>query len=263
MSGKAVSEIKDGIAFIKLNSPDNFNAMSEELLLDLDAELIKAADDSSVRVIVIFGEGRAFCAGGDIREMKKGIDANDDRAIIKIVRRTGDVARRIRSIGKPIIASVHGSAAGAGVSLALLCDFRVVSEEVKFIEAFINLGFVPDMAGIFILSRYVGLGRATELVMTGRPLDAKTALEWGVVNSVVPREKLGEETQALAEKLIALPAAAHAKQKAIINRALFTDMMNVMELEEIYQNELAQTADYREGVNAFLEKRKPQFGKTN
>lgn len=260
MFEKILYEAADGIATISLNTPENFNALTVPLLTELDAALIRASDDESVRVVVIRGEGRAFCAGGDIRAMKRGIDEGDDHALARIVRAAGGVARRIRAIRKPVIASIHGSAAGAGCSLALLCDFRVVSEEVRFIEAFVNLGLVPDMGGTYILSRHIGIGRVTEYLMTGKPLGAHEALDMGMVNAVVPKDALASETRAWAEKLIALPAESLARIKALINQTLFADFGLCTDREEEYQDELAQTADYREGVNAFLEKRAPKFG---
>lgn len=260
MQEKILYEAAGAVATISLNTPENFNAMTEPLLAELDAALIKAADDKAVRVVVIKGEGRAFCAGGDIRAMKQGIDDGDEHALARIVRATGGVARRIRALRKPVVASIHGSAAGAGVSLALLCDFRVVSEEVRFIEAFVNLGLVPDMGGTYILGRYVGIGRLTELLMTGRPLGAREALELGVVNAVVPKDDLDVETTAWAEKLLNLPSESLARIKALINQTLFADFGLCLDREEEYQDTLAQTADYREGVTAFLEKRPPNFG---
>lgn len=252
--------VEENIAVVSMDTPENFNAMTEELLEALDGALARAADDPAVRVVVIRGEGRAFCAGGDIRAMKRGVDEGDAHALARIVRRAGDAARRLRAIRKPVIASVHGSAAGAGCSLALLCDFRVVSEETRFIEAFVNLGLVPDMGGTYVLSRYVGLGRLTEYLMTGRPLGAREALEMGLVNAVVPRDALDAETRVWAKKLVALPAESHARIKSLINQTLFADMGLCLEREEEYQDALASTADYREGVTAFLEKRAPRFG---
>lgn len=251
----------NGLATIALNTPENFNALTENLLAELGAALDLCADDESIRVLVIRGEGRAFCAGGDIRAMQAGLDEGDRHKLARIVRAAGRVARQIRAIRKPVVAAVHGSAAGAGCSLALLCDFRVISEEARFIEAFVNLGLVPDMGGTYILSRYVGLGRVTELLMTGRALAAPEALDWGVANAVVPRKNLEDEARAWAERLITLPSESLARIKALINQTLFADLDLSLDREEEYQDHLAGTADYREGVAAFLEKRPPAFNK--
>ncbi len=252
-------EVENGIAVVSLNTPENFNALTEASAAELNDALNRCADDDGVRVVVIRGEGRAFCAGGDIRSMKRGLDEGDRHKLARIVRALGDAASKIRMLPKPIIAEIHGSAAGAGCSLALLCDFRVVSEEVRFIEAFVNIGLVPDMGGIHILSRHMGLGRLTEYAMTGKPLTATEALEMGIVNRVVAREALHAETMALAEKLRAQPAMAVGHIKALINQTLFADMGLCLERELEYQDLLSQSADHREGIDAFLEKRPPVY----
>lgn len=253
-------EVEGGVAVISLNTPANFNAMTEELVAELSDALNRCADDDGIRVVVIRGEGKAFCAGGDIRSMKRGLDEGDAHMLTRIVRALGDVARRIRMLQKPVVAEIHGSAAGAGCSLALLCDFRIVSEEVRFIEAFVGVGLVPDTDGVHILSRYVGLGRLTEYLMTGKPLTAQEALEMGVVNRVATRENLHAEAMSFAEKLKLLPAKAVGLTKALINQTLFADMGLCLERETEYQDILSQSADHAEGVAAFLEKRPPRFG---
>ena len=257
---KILFEVESNIAVLSLNTPDNFNALTEEMGAELNDALNRCTDDDGIRVVVIRGEGRAFCAGGDIRSMKRGLDEGDAHMLARIVRALGDVARRIRLLQKPVVAEIHGSAAGAGCSLALLCDFRIVSEEVRFIEAFVGVGLVPDMDGVHILSRYVGLGRLTEYLMTGKPLTAAEAFGMGVVNRVVPRENLHAEAMAFAEKMKALPAKAVGRTKALINQTLFADMGLCLERELEYQDLLSQSADYAEGVDAFLEKRPPKFG---
>lgn len=253
-------EVTGAVATLALNTPENFNAMSVALLDGLGAALERAAEDDGVRAVVIRAEGRAFCAGGDIREMKRGIDGGDGYALTRIVRKAGDVARRIRSLPKPVIAALHGAVAGAGCSLALMCDFRVASDDVKFIEAFVNIGLVPDMGGTYVLSRYVGLGRLTEYLMTGRPITAREAYDMGMLHVVTEREALTAEAMAMAARLSALPAESLAGIKSLINQALFSDLTLSLEREEEYQTRLSCSDDYREGVMAFLEKRKPAFG---
>lgn len=251
--------VKEGVAIITLNTPHNLNAMSEELLGNLRDALDECTNDDAVKAVIIKGEGRAFCAGGDIFVMKKGVADNDSATLIRMVAIAGDVARRIRSLRKPVIAAVHGSAAGGGCSLALLCDFRVVTEDVRFIESFVNIGLVPDVGGVFILSRYLGLGRLTECLMTGRPLTAREALELGIVNLVTKQEQLETEALALARRIMSKPALSIAKIKALINQTLFTGMDLCLDREVEYQGLLAKSHDYAEGVTAFMEKRKANF----
>lgn len=253
-------EIKEGIAFVSLNSPESLNAMTEGSLLELQAVLDCCARDKAVRVVLLRGEGRAFSAGGDIRSMQRGIDEGDRDMLARIVHAAGGVARRLRNIPVPVVAAVHGAAAGAGCSMALLCDFRVVTEDVRFIEAFIHLGLVPDMGGTFILSRYLGLGRLTELLMLGKSVSAGEAWELGLVNAVVPADRLAGEATELAERLRALPGEALAFTKKLVNQALFPEFDTAVEEETELQAALFRTADYREGVAAFLEKRPPVFG---
>lgn len=252
-------EKNDGIAAIGLDSPQNFNAMSEPLLADLCDALDRCSFDDEIRAVIIKGEGKAFCAGGDVRKMKEGLDAGDPYMLARIVRGAGTAALKIRGLLKPVIASIHGAAAGAGWSLALLCDFRIISEEVRFVEAFAQLGLVPDMGGAYLLSRYIGLGRMTDFLMTGGVIDAGSALELGLVNTVTAREKLDDETAALARRLAEMSRDGLARTKSLINRTLFADLGLALQREEEYQAELSMRDDYREGVSAFIQKRKPDF----
>lgn len=250
---------EEPVATIVLDAPGSFNAMSEPLLRDLCDALDRCAFDDEIRVVVLRGAGKAFCAGGDVREMQGGLEEGDAHRLTRIVRGTGTAALKIRGLMKPVIASVHGAAAGAGWSLALLCDFRVVSEEVRLVEAFAGLGLVPDMGGSYVLSRYIGLGHLTEFLMTGGVIDAKRALALGLVNAVVHREELAMETTTLAHKLAAMSRDGLAKTKSLINQTLFADLAQALQREEEYQGALSRGADYSEGIAAFLEKRKPDF----
>lgn len=250
---------EDGVAVITLNTPHNLNAMSEELLEDLNNALKVCTNDSGIMAVIIKGEGRAFCAGGDIFAMKKGVEENDTDTLVRMVISAGDVARKIRHLRKPVIAAVHGSAAGGGCSLALLCDFRVVTEDVRFIESFVNIGLVPDVGGVYILSRYLGLGRLTDYLMTGRPFTAQEAHEMGMVNIITDKENLESQALAIARNLMSKPAMSLARIKAMINQTLFVEMDLCLDREAEYQGLLGKTEDYAEGVTAFMEKRKANF----
>lgn len=256
-----VFKARDKIATITLNSPRNFNAVSEELLIDLGNVLDICSEDENVRVIVIRGEGRVFCSGADIHSLKKGLEEHDTQKLVRIVRAAGAVGRKIRAIRKLVVASLHGAVAATGCGLALLCDFRVASEDVIFIEAFLNIGLIPDMGYIFSLGRYIGFGRLTEYLMLSKMLTVDKAYEMGLVNVVTTKENLHTETLALAKKLAALPYDAVALTKNLINQTVFTGLDQCLDREIKYQDLLSRSDNYTEGVDAFLEKRPAVFNK--
>lgn len=249
---------KNGIVSIIMNSPKNLNALNEPMLDDLMVALDMCADDETVKVVVISGAGKGFSAGGDIGMMLKGLESGEQK-LGAGVRKAGMVALKIRNLRKPVIASVHGPVAGAGFNFALLCDFRIAAENSKFIQAFVNIGLVPDMGGTFLLTRMLGAARATELIMTGRPVGTEEALSLGLVNQVVPAEKLEEATMKFAGKLAALPSVSLGKMKGLINRAAFMGFENDLENETEYQIQCTNTEDFKEGIRSFAEKRKPNF----
>jgi enoyl-CoA hydratase/carnithine racemase len=250
---------RDKIATITLNSPSNFNAITEELLTDIGNVLDLCMDDDNIRVVVIRGEGRVFCSGADISSLKKGLKEKDTQKLVRLVRAAGSVGRKIRAIRKPVIASLHGAVASAGCSLALLCDFRVASDDVIFIEAFLNIGLIPDMGYTYALGRYIGLGRLTEYLMMSKLLTVDKAYEMGMVNVVTTKENLKTETTALAKKLVALPSDAVALTKTLINQTIFTGFDQCLEREIKYQDMLSRSDNYAEGLDAFIEKRPASF----
>jgi len=260
---KIILSIDDRIARISLNSPQNFNALTG----DMGAELIDALDrceqEPAVRVVILSGEGRAFCAGGDLKDMDAILKSIGQMAFAdgfrSDLKKVGDAARRIRRLRVPVIAAVHGAAAGTGCNLALHCDFKVASEDAKFIESFVNVGLIPDMGGSYILSRHLPFSRLNETLMLGKPITAAEALDHGLVNAVVSADSLKEETEKLAKQLKAMPAQSLAKIKRLVNLSLFDGLDVVLEAEEEYQHLCAQSDNFREGVNAFVEKRKPSF----
>lgn len=260
---KIILTTEGPIARIRLNSPRNFNAMTGDMIAEL-ADALDACDaDPAVRVAVIAGEGKAFCAGGDLKDMDGALTSAGRKHFADRFRndlkRSGDVARRIRRLRVPVIAAVHGAAAGAGCNLALHCDFKIMTEEARLIESFVNVGLVPDMGGSYILSRYLPLSRLNEALMLGRPITAAEALASGIANRVVPPDRLEEAVAELAARLTVLPREALAKIKRLVNLSLFGGLDTVLAAEEEYQHGCALGDDFREGVSAFIEKRKTNF----
>lgn len=257
---KIVFQCHQAIATITLNSPQNLNAITadvaEEMIMALDA----CGTDDTIRVVVITGSGRAFSSGGDIAAMKQAL--NQGSAAIMLgpgVKKVSQLALAIRNLPKPVIAAVNGFAAGAGANLALVCDFRIASDQAQFIEAFINIGLVPDMGGVYLLTKAVGYAKATELCMTGAPLSAQDALKYGLVNQVVAADSLPEAVEKFAAKLAALPTLALGRIKVLVNRAAFGGFETDLSNEYEYQLASAGEPDFIEGISAFLEKRRPVF----
>lgn len=251
--------ICEGIANIVLSGPKNYNAMNSTMITELNSVLDTCASDWNVKAIVISGEGKAFCSGGDIAEMVKGLKAGELVKFRKSMDESGIVTSKIRDIDKPVIASVHGAAAGAGFNLALACDFRIAAENSRFIQSFVQVGLVPDMGGIYFLSKLIGYARATELCMTGREVKAEEAFKLGLVNKVVPVEALEEETVQFAKKIAAGPSAAYSKIKDLINKVTFNELEEHLTAVSQYQIQSAMTLDFQEGITAFMQKRKPEF----
>ena len=256
---KILYEKQDGIAFITLNDPANRNTISGSVVEELGCCLDDCSDDPAVRVVVIRGAGGNFSAGGNINVMKERIEQGRHEDFKPGMRRLGAVASKIRAIRKPVIASMQGAAAGGGLSMALLCDFRIAAEDAKFIFAFVNIGLIPDCGGLLPLVKIVGTAKATELLMTAKLFSGKEAFDMGLVNEAAPASQLEEATLKLARKLAGGPTLAYGRIKALINRTSFGDLEMELDNETDYQVLSAQTEDHKEGINAFLEKRKPVF----
>jgi enoyl-CoA hydratase/carnithine racemase len=250
--------VKNGVANVQMNYPKNLNALNEPMLNELMESIDQCQADSAVKVVVLSGAGKGFSAGGDIAEMIQGIQSKavDFTGTMEKLKET---ALKVRRCTKPVIASMHGPVAGAGFSLALLCDFRIAADNAKFIEAFVNIGLVPDMGSVYSLAKIVGLGTMTELVMTGKALDAKRALELNLLNQVVPFEDLEATTEKFAMYIASRPAIALANMKAMINNLYYEDFEKALDQETKYQLQCSETADFVEGIMAFAQKRKPVF----
>lgn len=254
-----IFEKKDGIGFITLNDPENRNAVTHSFINDeLEQCIDDCSNDPSVRVVILRGAGACFSAGGNVKKMEAGFDKGgyeygpEDR-------KWGIIIAKIRTIRKPVIASLHGSVAGGALCLALACDFRIAAEDTKFIFAFVNLGLVPDLGGAFTLVKMLGVAKATELMMTAKLFSGKEACAWGLVNEAVSPDQLEETTMKLANKLALGPTLAYGAIKAMVNRVSFGGFDLFVDTEAEYQQMLSHTDDHREGVSAFLEKRKPFF----
>ncbi len=251
-------EKKDGVAIITLNRPDRMNALMTEMSSEMVKCLEDAAADDEVRVAVLTGAGRAFCAGADISKLA-GRAGGDGKAQREQIGLLGEYALDLAAFEKPLIAAVNGVAAGGGVSLALACDICIASENARFIQVFVRRGVTPDLGGSYYLARRVGLAKACELVFTAEPIDAREAERLGLVNKVVAHDQLMPATLELAGKIAMGAPLALTVAKRAIYRGAVSDLRSALEFESYTQKLLFQTEDFKEGVRAFMEKREPRF----
>lgn len=253
-------EKNEGVCLITLNRPDKLNAFNDELSFQLIDALKEAEKDPTVRAVVITGAGRGFCSGQDLQN-RKFSEANQGRPSLSdsIKRRYNPMVIRIRKMEKPVIAAVNGVAAGAGSSLALACDLRVVAENASFVQSFTKVGLVPDSGATFILPRLIGATKALELMLSAEKLEAKQAQELGIVNKLVPQDKALEEALSWAKQLAKGPTKAFGLTKRAVNAAIFPDLEERLDYEAYMQEIAGRSEDFQEGVNAFLEKRQPAY----
>jgi 2-(1,2-epoxy-1,2-dihydrophenyl)acetyl-CoA isomerase len=248
--------VEAGVATITLDRPDARNALDAALKRELLAAIRAAGRDRAVRAVVLTGAGPAFCAGQDLRE-SSGPDAP---ALSTVLRETyNPLILAMRRLDTPIVAAVNGVAAGAGMALALACDLRIAADTASFVLAFGRVGLVPDSGTTWFLPRLVGAARAAELALIGDPISAADAERWGLVNRVVPAEALAAEAREVAARLAAGAPRANALTKRALNRSLESGLEAQLDDEAAYQGIAGRTADHREGVVAFLEKRPPRF----
>jgi 2-(1,2-epoxy-1,2-dihydrophenyl)acetyl-CoA isomerase len=253
-------EMSGAVCVITLNRPESLNALTLEVAYEFKAAVADARERVA-RAVVLTGAGRAFCAGGDLREMQKlaqqegKVEAFFDEPL----RALNECLLLIRQTPLPFIAAVNGAASGGGCNLALACDLVVAGESARFNQAFIRVGLSPDCGGTFILPRLVGWRRATELLMTGDVVSAQQALEMGMINAVVADAELMPRAMSMAEKLANLPTLAIGKIKVLLEASATNDYAGQLELEREAQIQSGLTKDFREGVSAFIEKRSPKF----
>jgi enoyl-CoA hydratase/carnithine racemase len=253
-------EVKDGIATLTLNRPERLNALGDTLREDLFDALSRGSADPEVRVIIVTGAGKGFCAGGDVKAMNEAREAGRERSLMeKIAPGRDRTVLVMREAPQPIIAAVNGAAAGAGMNLALGCDIRIASTAAKFSQAFVKRGLHPDWGGTYFLPRLVGMARACELTFTGDVIDAAEALRIGLVSQVVPPEELMPAVHVLARKIAAGPPVAIRLAKRALYRNAESGLREALEFETFAQNACFETEDAREGIRAFVEKRAPVF----
>lgn len=249
----------DGIGTLALNRPDKLNAFAGRMREEIAAAVRELADDDAVRVLVITGAGRAFCAGADVGYMRELTERRDTAAFRLLVEAGRAVVSMIRATPKPVIASVNGAAAGGGANLALACDIRIASEQASIGQTFTRIGLHPDWGGTYFLPRLVGPAKALELMFTGDMLDAQEAYRLGLFNRVVPHERLTDETGALARALAAKPPVALALVKRAVYASDASTLDAMLNLEVEHQLRCFDTQDAVEGFRAFLERRTPSF----
>lgn len=264
MSGTEYKTVKTeaakGVLWIRLNRPDKLNAFDEQMGVDLTEALKEGEKEPKVRCVVLTGEGRAFSVGEDLNINREAYASGRPLLLGETLRRKyNPIVSRIRRMDKPVVAGVNGVTAGAGLGLALACDLRAASEKASFHEAFIKVGLAPDSGTSFWLTRIVGLAKAMEIALMGEAIDAKTAMNMGLVNWVFPQERFLEETTKIAERLASGPTRALALTKRALNKAIVLDVESALEYEAYLQEIAGRSRDHVEGVKAFLEKRQPEF----
>ncbi|MCG3128819.1 MAG: 1,2-epoxyphenylacetyl-CoA isomerase [Phycisphaerae bacterium] len=254
--------VENGVLTITLNRPESLNAYNETMSVELAAALKAAERDDAIRCVVLTGAGRAFCSGQDLQEVRGRYAADSQGPIdfgAHLRSKYAPIVTRLRTLEKPVVAAVNGVAAGAGASFAFAADLRIAAAGASFVMAFVHVGLVPDSAATVTLQRLVGFGKAAELCFLGEKVPADEALRIGLVNRVVPDEALPAATRELAARLAAMPTRAIGLTKRALNRAWTADLGDQLEYEAFVQQTAGQTADHREGVMAFIEKRKPRF----
>jgi len=250
-------KIENNIAYITLNRPEVFNSFNREMALRLQDTLDACETNDEVRAIVLTGNGKAFCAGQDLKEVTTPELNPGFKKILE--EHYNPIILRIRNIEKPIIAAVNGVAAGAGANIALACDIVVASEKASFIQAFSLIGLIPDSAGTFFLPRLIGFQKASALMMLGDKISAQEAERLGMIYKYVSSEEFEETIQKLALKMAQMPTKALGKIKELLNKSITNNLEQQLDLESKHQIEAAETEDFNEGVAAFIEKRKPNF----
>lgn len=249
-------EVSGKKATITLNRPEVYNAFNNDMSFELQAAIRDVAKNKDVRVLILTGSGKAFCSGQDLKD----VQGAENRSLAESIHtRYNPLIKGMRSLPKPIICKLNGIAAGAGCSLALACDMIIASENASLLEAFVNIGLVLDSGSSYFLPRLVGAARAFEIATNGKKISAQDALQWGMINKVVPAAELDKAVDEAADYYANAPTKAIGMIKKMLNKSLYSNLDTMLD-EEAYLQEIAGfSKDYKEGVNAFVEKRKANF----
>lgn len=248
--------VENNVAYLRLNRPDKFNSFNREMAFLLQKHLDECATDKNVRAVYITGNGRAFSAGQDLAELTGENAIGIDKILSE---HFNPIIEKIRSMPKPVVAAVNGVAAGAGANIALCADIVVATESASFIQAFSKIGLIPDSGGTWFLPRLIGFQKASALMMTGDKVLATEAERMGMIYKVFADGDFKKEAKAIAEKMAAMPTLGLAYTKESLNKSFSNTLNEQLLLEDLTQRRAAGTKDYAEGVQAFLEKRKPEF----
>lgn len=258
-----IYEVEDGIATVRLNDPDKLNALTFQTYEELESLTRELAENRTVKVLVITGNGKGFCSGGSVDGIIGKLIRMKGDELYKFTRMTCNVVKNIRNLKQPIIAAVNGISAGAGAMLALASDFRLVSDKARFAFLFVKVGLAgADMGALYLLPKIVGQAKATELLFLGNSVDAQEAYRIGLANRVLPQEKLMEEAYALARRLKEGPLYALGVTKELLKLEADMDLEAALEVEATAQAKCMEMPDFQEGYRAFMEKRKPIFNRT-
>lgn len=256
MSNSVLLHKENGIGYITLNRPDKYNSFNREMALAMQASLDDCSVDDNIRCIYITGSGKGFCAGQDLAEASDPKTVDFEKIVAE---HYNPLISRLRNIEKPIVAAVNGVAAGAGANIALACDIVVAAKNASFIQAFSKIGLIPDSAGTFFLPRYIGMQRAAALMMLGEKVSADDAADMGMIYKAFADDSFEAESKQLAQSLAVMPTKGLGLTKRLLNQSYNNSLEEQVELEKHVQVEAGNTEDFTEGVNAFLEKRKPVF----
>ena len=250
-------DVKDGVAIVTLNRPDKYNAFNKDMALALQSKLDECKNSSEIRAVLLTGSGKAFSAGQDLDEVSNPDNGIDVTVILKD--HFNPIIKKIRKLEKPVVAAVNGVAAGAGANIALCCDIVVAAKSASFIQAFSKIGLIPDSGGTYFVPRLIGWQKASALFMLGEKITAEEAEKMAMIYKVFDDEQFQDEAKKIAVTLAQMPTKALALTKAALNNSLVNNYEDQLHDEEILQERAGKTKDYREGVQAFLEKRKPNF----
>jgi 2-(1,2-epoxy-1,2-dihydrophenyl)acetyl-CoA isomerase len=252
-------ESRDGVARITLNRPDKLNSFNVAMHNELADALARVSADSSVRVVVLTGAGRAFCAGQDLADRAVAPNGAPVDLGESIQKYYGPLVKALRALPVPVICAINGVAAGAGANIPLACDLVIAARSASFVEAFCKLGLIPDTGGTYFLPRLIGHARATALALLGEKLSAQQAAEWGLIWKCVDDDQLVAETEKLAQHFAGAPTLGLARSKQALQASGLNTLEQQLDLERDFMRELGRSTDYREGVAAFMEKRAPRF----